>query len=296
MSPLSYVSVGFAPGLFWLWQISRRSRNRPDHKGLVLRTFLLGVVLAVPTVIVEGVIKGKEAEAGSGTMLPGAAAFMAFVVAGFVEELAKFSVVRATMYRSPYFVEPLQGLIYSSAVALGFASIENVGYMVAGGPVVIVPRAILATLGHVFFSSAWGYALGAHKHAGSAGVRGSSTVLALGVFTAIAAHGAYDFFLFLGADSAVYAIVVFLCSGAMFATLFSRASEKSLFRGRVAAAVRSCPKCHSVSVAGRRFCTTCGTDLDAVVAQHRCGSCAAELRDDAAFCTRCGHRVERSAV
>ena len=56
----------------------------------------------------------------------GETAYLAFIVAGFTEELFKFLVVRTTIYKSPYFDEPIDGLVYSSAAALGFASLENI--------------------------------------------------------------------------------------------------------------------------------------------------------------------------
>ena len=45
--------LGLAPGLFWLWLIYRGNKYRPEPKRLVIRTFLLGMAVAIPVTFVE---------------------------------------------------------------------------------------------------------------------------------------------------------------------------------------------------------------------------------------------------
>jgi RsiW-degrading membrane proteinase PrsW (M82 family) len=288
--------LGFAPGLFWLWRIYRKNRNRPDHKGLVLRTFFFGVAVAVPVVLVEQAVAGPSERPVSGVgMEAGAAAFTAFVVAGLVEEVGKFTVVRATMYRSSYFDEPLRGIIYSSAAALGFASIENVGYMVEYGAGVIILRAVLSTLGHVFFSAAWGYGLGAARRREDTRVGGSSAILGGGLVGAIVMHGAYDYPLMRGAeDGWLPAVGVFLAGGGIFALLLRRGAHVSPHRGRVANPTVICPGCGAKRHVPTRFCNSCGRRLDETQLAQACGICGQPLGREAQFCAGCGARAERA--
>ena len=51
--------------------------------------------------------------------------FDAFILSGFVEELAKWVVLIAAVYHWDEFDEPLDGVVYGVAVALGFATLEN---------------------------------------------------------------------------------------------------------------------------------------------------------------------------
>ena len=81
---------------------------------------------------------------------------MTFVV-GPVEELCKFAAVRLGPYRSLYFDEPVDGLVYASAASLGFASLENLFYVLEYGPEVMIAPP-LSTVGHLVF--VWGFALG----------------------------------------------------------------------------------------------------------------------------------------
>lgn len=284
MHPLTFITLGVAPGLFWLWMIVRGNRHRPDPLSLVVRTFLLGVAVAVPVVVVEGMLGGAAIRPH---MPLGEAVFLAFVVAGLVEELGKFLVVRLSLLDSPYFDEPLRGLIYASAVGLGFASIENLGYMLNHGAAVILPRALLSTLAHVFFAGMWGYGLGADRRARDSGapVRGFAF---LGLVGGILAHGLFDVFLFI--DEIGPALLTFLAVGAAFVALLVRANRTSIHRGRTAAPAIVCTTCTATVLAGSRFCTTCGARI-ARDTTRTCGGCKAPLVGHPTFCATCGFRV-----
>lgn len=284
MDTLALISIGFAPGLFWLWRIYLRNHNRPDHKGLVVRTFLLGVAVSVPVLIAGMLVQGRGTSRLA-NMTVEEAAFTAFVVAGLVEETGKFLIVRWTMFRSPYFDEPMRGLIYASTVALGFASIENVGYMIGLEPSVIVTRAFTATLGHVFFSSPWGYALGAARRRPENRRTG---IVFLGLAMAVAGHGLYDFFLFR--DMMAEGFVTLAAAGAIFWVLLARAARISPYRGHVTQALAPCPACGMPGPASARFCTSCGQARLSASAQH-CGKCLGILIQGATYCNHCGARV-----
>ena len=66
--------------------------------------------------------------------------------------------VQASLKDPPYLDDPLRGMIFSSAVALGFSSIENVKYMLVHGPEVISFGPFSAHC-HAGFSAFWGGAL-----------------------------------------------------------------------------------------------------------------------------------------
>jgi protease PrsW len=285
--PLHYLAVGFAPGLFWLWIVVRANRHRPDPVSLVVRTFLLGVAVALPVVVLEHIVGSGRLRASAQPMTLAEAAFVAFVVAGLVEEFGKFIVVRLSLDDSPYFDEPLRGLIYASAVALGFASIENVGYMRSFGVEVIVPRALLSTLAHVFFAGLWGYGLGADRRARLQGER-SRGFAVLGLAGAVVAHGMFDVMLFM--DQAPLAILTFLVTGTGFAALLVRANRRSIHRGRTVAPYVACGHCQARSSPGKRFCGACGGAL-ARDLERRCGGCDTPLGGPGEYCASCGVRL-----
>lgn len=288
MGALGLLSLGFAPGLLWLWLIVRRSRHRPEPRSLIIRTFLLGVAVAVPIVLVEALVGGQGGSSASraAPMTPEAAAFAAFALAGLCEEIGKLWVVHASLRRSPYLDDPLRGLIFSSAVALGFSSIENVEYMVMYGAEVIVVRAVLCTLGHVMFSSFWGFALGwAHLHPGRGRV-----ALVVGVTAAIAAHGLYDYFLMVGDSGS--SLFVFAAGSVLFLLLLSRSRSASQ-AAHATLAILSCRSCGVAAPTNAAFCPGCGSRFGAEAARH-CGRCKAALPKTAVFCPNCGGSVAAS--
>ncbi len=93
--------------------------------------------------------------------------------------------------RRPEFDERLDGIVYASRAGLGFALVENVGYLlgqesVQGQLYVWVARAVLAVPGHAMWTGMIGY-MAARRRFDHAGLG-----LIGGYLLAVAFHGAYD--------------------------------------------------------------------------------------------------------
>jgi RsiW-degrading membrane proteinase PrsW (M82 family) len=85
------------------------------------------------------------------------------------------------------FDEPVDGIVYGCAAALGFAAVENVKYFALGrmsGPLIAM-RAFVTVPAHLFFGAIWGYALGKKL------VSRRTSVLAYFLVAALA-HGVFD--------------------------------------------------------------------------------------------------------
>jgi RsiW-degrading membrane proteinase PrsW (M82 family) len=197
---LAVLIVPMIPGMIWLWIIYRTDWYEPEPKRLVLATFALGIVAIVPAFGAERLagmgypfLAYIEQAAATGISAPLPMAIGCFLVIGPCEEIAKFLAVRLFVYRHKEFNEPLDGIIYAAAAALGFASLENVLYVidwhtghVQWGALGI--RSLLALPGHVIFATTWGYALGRQKFDASYRVWPMVALAAL-------LHGLYDFLL-----------------------------------------------------------------------------------------------------
>jgi len=113
---------------------------------------------------------------------------------GVIEEVAKYF----SFYMLFHFIrnqvdEIVDGLIYISCIALGFATIENVLYAFGSDSpfFTLAIRAVTSTIGHVVFSGYIGLALYIHFR-----VRQNTIGLLFALIYAIAAHGIYDGLLF----------------------------------------------------------------------------------------------------
>jgi protease PrsW len=251
--------LAFAPGIFWLWLAYRWDRYQPEPKWRVIRTFLFGMAVVLPVLGIElllGLIRFGPSDAAQTSI--GKMAWEAFIVAGFTEELGKFLVVFLTMYKSPYFDESTDGIIYASAAALGFASLENLMYMISSGWQVILIRAPISTLSHLLFSVLWGYPLILRK----LGRPSATTLLVTGLIGAMVFHGLFDFVLFTQSWFVLMFIPVMAALIVALVLMLRHSRKISVFRKEtVQISTVACQKCGAQMYRTARFCTACGNRL-----------------------------------
>ena len=182
------VILAIAPAFFWLWWFYRKDRYDPEPRGLVLKIFFLGMLPVLPAAFAEilllRIIPGAQG-AGLISVLIGN-----LLIVAPIEEGGKFLVVRRWAVRNPAFNEPLDGIIYAAAAALGFAALENFFYLLDKGAWLVLVRGPLSTLGHVLFSSFWGYALGMATI--QTNPRAARRLVVNGLIYAILGHATFD--------------------------------------------------------------------------------------------------------
>ena len=218
MDILIIVLVALAPCAFWLWMIYLWDKCRPAQKSMMIRTFFLGMGIAIPVAIIETLLYPGSVQ---GNLSIAAAAYAAFIVAGVVEESGKFLGVRLGTYRSIRFDQPEDGLIYASAVALGFAAMENVVYILSFGLSIILARGLFSNLAHVLFASIWGYPLVLTK----LGVIKNRYLSWVGLGAAMATHGLFDFLLFTSTALVYLVIPLFIAMIILFVIMMRHANK-----------------------------------------------------------------------
>lgn len=175
------------PAILWLVIFYRSDRYSPEPKRLVARTFVIGAVVGAAMAF-----SLKQMPFKVGVL------FIPVIVAPVLEEIAKFLCVRWTVYHRSEFDEPVDGIVYATAAALGFAMTENIlyvleGWLLGGAAVasyILAGRAVLSVPAHAVFSSMWGFALGWSK-----GRKGLKPVLMIsaGLLTAMVLHGLFNY-------------------------------------------------------------------------------------------------------
>jgi len=176
--------VAFIPSSLWLWLFYRRDRWDPEPKKRVIRVFLLGALAAGPVYLLERFLP-----------LPATILHEFFIRVALVEETFKILPVLWLAWRMPDFDEPMDGLIYAVSAALGFAAAENAVYALQHGNLLAIVRGFTTTIVHVSLSGLVGYAIGLARCG-----RPYRTLVAVAAFAAaVALHGAYNFFIALGA-------------------------------------------------------------------------------------------------
>ncbi|HEY78676.1 MAG TPA: PrsW family intramembrane metalloprotease [Dehalococcoidia bacterium] len=286
--------LAFAPGTFWLWIVYRWDIYQPEPRWLVIRTFLWGVAAVLPVAFIEFLLEfGGLNLTNMGQMSLGAMAYHSFIVAGLTEEVGKFLIVFATIYKSPCFDESTDGIVYASAAALGFASLENVFYMFSMGWEVILLRGPISTMAHVLFSVIWGYPLALRKLKR----RGAMTLLLFGLLAAMAAHGLFNFVLFTQNWFALLIFPIIAGLSVVLGLMLRHSRRISTFKDKVAEMQLSCPNCNLRVPLYSRFCIYCGVKIDRAVRKGTvaCGNCGAMVEYAANFCPACGYRLVRKA-
>ena len=287
---LGYALLAFAPGLFWLWFFIRGRSYRPDPRRLIALTFFFGALSSIPAGIINTVVIDSNVINGTADLAATAAA-MLFVV-GPVEELSKFMAVRLGPYRSLYFDEPRDGLVYATAASLGFASMENLGYIFSYGPEVMLLRAPVSTLAHVIFASFWGYALGLQARQGRQ--RRPLWVLA-GLAVAAAVHGLFNILLLSFSIAGVLLALLLVGLGLWWVLNRLRWAQLiSPFRMRRNYPQVECAGCRRRIFITSRFCQFCRLPVPTTAPSALiCSNCGAAVRPDAAYCTQCGDQFLR---
>jgi RsiW-degrading membrane proteinase PrsW (M82 family) len=173
-----------APVAFLLWFFYSRDVHR-EPRSVLLRTFLLGIAAILPTLAVALPLSLLQPSAATPIR---ASLYAAFVTAALPEESFKLLVLLGYSARRKEFDEPMDGLVYGAAAALGFAAMENVLYVVSGGWATALLRALTAVPMHAACGAILGYGVAQSRFT----ARGRSAVL-VGLFSAVAVHGIYDF-------------------------------------------------------------------------------------------------------
>lgn len=110
---------------------------------------------------------------------------------GFIEELVKFIPFLIILKLTKAVNEPYDYIYYMSVSALGFAFVENLGYIQDGSLNNISSRGIMPAVAHMLFSATIGYGLMLAKY------KKYNSLLMFLVFFVLAAvmHGFYDYWL-----------------------------------------------------------------------------------------------------
>ena len=157
------VALGAAPSLFLLVFFYLKDRYEPEPRGHVALAFAKGCLAIVPAYFAA---RGLELWVGRVWLALGgveARLFEALVMAAMVEELAKWIVFLTLIYWWEEFDEPLDGVVYGVALALGFATVENVLCVVRDGLGIGLLRAVFAVPAHALFGAAMGFYMGRAK-------------------------------------------------------------------------------------------------------------------------------------
>jgi RsiW-degrading membrane proteinase PrsW (M82 family) len=206
MNDLSILFVSLLPIAGLLYYIYKTDPIQEPVQWLA-KAFFCGVAIVFPAIFIESVIQHIFFDEEGVTTIWGAAG-SAFFIAALPEEGLKLLVLWLLLRKNPYFDEHFDGIVYAVYISLGFAAIENIGYVfgnIDNWMEVGISRALLAVPGHYAFGVLMGFFY-SHYYFVNRSQRNKRLIF----LAPFLAHGTYDTFAFLGSVSPVMGGIGFI--------------------------------------------------------------------------------------
>ncbi len=203
---------GLIPALLWLWFWLREDSKKPEPRGLLVLTFIIGMVSVFVVLPIERLF---------GTLIENEKTLT--IVWSAVEEIIKFLAVYFIALKSSDADEPIDFAIYMMTGALGFAALENALFLI--DPVTLGNATVSLLTGNFRF-------LGAMLlHTISSGIIGIAIGLAfyqtrfikrsflvIGLLGAITLHSIFNF-LIINSDKGLFSVFSLLWGVAIIVLL-----------------------------------------------------------------------------
>jgi len=190
MELLTLLAIAFAPGVALSLYLYWKDEHEKEPIRLLLTSFFYGFISIIITLIISFLIQGLYTVRDDSI----ADQFVhAFFKVALVEEFSKFIFIRFILFRNKNFNEPFDGIIYTGMVGMGFATLENIFYVLDLGIETGIMRMFTAVPAHATFAILMGYFIGKGKF----DQKNLGWFSFLALLSASLFHGAYDFFLFI---------------------------------------------------------------------------------------------------
>lgn len=215
---LLLAASGALPALGAMAYVDRLDAQRPEPRRALRRVAIAGALSTIPCIVVQYFLLHVAPSGALASTL-----YMSFGVAALTEEAAKALCVRWFVWRRPEFDERFDGIVYATRAGLGFALVENVGYLLGAQSTgafvgMYVARAVLSVPLHAIAAGVMGH-FAARKR-----FDGTGPGLWGGLALAVLLHGTFDAGPFgamamsaAGADPASIAPLFLLPIGVMIA-------------------------------------------------------------------------------
>ena len=248
--------ISVAPVAVIGWFIWSRDKEKESSK-LLVRLFCGGLFSCVLVVLVSWIldflfpaISNLNSSQGFIPLL-----FNVFVGIALVEEFCKWLMVYTLSFKHKEFDYFYDGIVYSVFVALGFACIENLIYVLSSGIGTGILRAVLAVPGHACDGIFMGYYLGLAKIADLHGRKKEKSLnLFLSILVPTLLHGIYDYCLMT--ENAFFIIAFFAFVIVMYVISFKRVKRVSDIKRKIIYRNTYCPNCGRAVESD--YCPNCG--------------------------------------
>ena len=134
-----------------------------------------------------------------------------FLIVAVAEEGGKYIVLKKVTWKHPAFNYTFDAVVYSVTVSLGFATPENILYLLDGEISTAITRALFSVPGHVIYAIYMGYYYGKARQCDShLDGKDVNKNLKKALWVPTLLHGFYDYCLMSGIDALILVYLVFI--------------------------------------------------------------------------------------
>ena len=209
------VILAIIPAIVIIAYIFHKDKIEKEPISLLVSLFFLGCATIIPA----GELESGISKAIGSSMSSSSSAYcfiMCFLVIAPAEEGCKFLVLRLRTWKNRNFNYTFDAIVYAVVTSLGFATLENIMYVLNVNAEFTVNdafktafmRALLSVPGHAIDAVFMGRFYGKAKYCQCSGDnQGKTKNLALALIVPILTHGFYDFCLFLNTNAHIEGMI-----------------------------------------------------------------------------------------
>ena len=175
------ITAAIAPAFALLSFFYLRNEMFTEPRRTLVHAFLYGAIITFPVLFIQYILKAESVIENP---------FVANVIfSSTIEEFFKWIVIFVAILRHVEFDDPYDGILYGVAVSLGFATVENVIFLLSFGIEEAFIRAIFPVSSHALFGVVMGYYFGKSKFSTN---NREKEYLFLAFFGSLALHFSYN--------------------------------------------------------------------------------------------------------
>lgn len=173
-----------------VWKGDRYEKEPPK---LLIKLFLLGALTTISALIIEFlfsyvILRSMNHQGITFALINN------FLVVALAEESGKYLVLKRVTWKHPAFNYTFDAVVYAVSVSLGFATLENVIYLIHGSVSTAIGRALFSVPGHFIDALFMGYYYGFARFSDSYGDdRSKKKYLTQALGVPVLIHGFYNF-------------------------------------------------------------------------------------------------------
>lgn len=214
---------GILPAVLWLWFWLKEDSANPEPRGLVIFTFIAGMLSVIVVLPIEKFAYANITQS-----------FLLILAWASSEEIVKYGAAYFVALKTRFLDEPIDCVVYMITVALGFAGLENALFLIstiqktglADGLATQNLRFIGASLLHVIGSASIGIAMALSYYRGWV-LR--KTYLLFGIAVAIVLHTLFNFFIIRESGQSIFTVFGFVwVIAVIFLLIFEKIKRMSI--------------------------------------------------------------------